>query len=509
MWRKTAILSVLAAMLASSCASYDSQTSTAKFPGSYNAAKSSAETRLAQAHATPAPISQPVRIVREQGYFVPPLALPESAGPGWFNINLEFAFHNYPLRQALHDITAALGVSVRLLDQIDENWPISLEHRGSIGEAIEQISLMTGLSFVAEERLITWRQYEMAEFDVAFLAGATNFFLGADASSTNAGGQQGGNQQLVFSSGLNDESSQYLNFASSALSVWDDLEKALSLLLSEHGEVAVNQSSTSVLVRDLPQHVKQIREYLMQQNERLTRQVAIDVQVIEVMFNDSQQAGIDWDLVYQVASGSGVVNMLTGASGVASSGIGYQRQVGPMSGSTALLNALSQQGVVEVSSHPRLVTLNNQISKIILEDNVTYLASAGTSSTANVGSSELLIPGVVKTGFELYVLPKVANGQVLLQLSTALSDLKGIDEVRSGEMLIQTPQTSRKKFFMKAIVADKETLLISGLENSRQQWGQRRNFGSWLLGGQRENQRQHSETIILLTPKILPAGAML
>lgn len=509
MWRKKNILSAVAIFLVSSCTSYDSKTNTPKFPGSYSAAKSSAETRLAQAHATSTTPSQPARIVREQGYFVPPLALPESTGPGWFNINLEFAFHNYPLRQALHDITAALGVSVRLLDQIDENWPISLEHYGSIGEAIEQISLMTGLSFVAEERLLTWRQYEMAEFDVAFLAGATNFFLGADASSANASGQQGGNQQLVFSSGLNDESSQYLNFASSALSVWDDLEKALSLLLSEHGEVAINQSSTSVLVRDLPQHVKQIREYLMQQNERLTRQVAIDVQVIEVMFNDSQQAGIDWDLVYQVASGSGVVNMLTGAGGAASSGFAYQRQAGPMSGSSALLNALSQQGVVEVSSHPRLVTLNNQISKIILEDNVTYLASAGTSSTANVGSSELLIPGVVKTGFELYVLPKVANGQVLLQLSTALSDLKGIDEVRSGEMLIQTPQTSRKKFFMKAIVADQETLLISGLENSRQQWGEKRNFGSWLFGGKRENQRQHSETVILLTPKILPAGAML
>lgn len=489
----------------SACATGHSQS--APLEG-YSRALASAEQRLAEARGLASEPQAPLRIVREQGYFVPPLQLPESSGPGWFNLQLEFAFHEYPLQRALHDITAPLGVSVRFLDQIDSQQLVSMQHQGTVGEAIEQIALLTGYSFVAEERLLSWRQFEMAEFDVAFLAGATNFFLGAE--QRNQGSQSNGNggPTLMFNTGLNDESSQYLNFASDALSVWDDLEKALALLLSQQGEIAVNQSSTSVLVRDLPQHVQQVREYLLQQNERLTRQVAIDVQVIEVTLSNTNQAGIDWDLVYQTASGSGIVNMLSGTANLAE-GIGYQRQSGPMAGSSALIQALSQQGVVEVSSHPRLVTLNNQISKIILEDNVTYLASSGTSSTANVGSNELLIPGVVRTGFELYVLPKVANGQVLLQLSTSLSDLKGIDEVRSGDLLIQTPQTSRKKFFMKAIVADQETLLISGLENSRKQWQQRSSMGSWLFGGQRQNSRQHSETIVLLTPRILPAGSML
>lgn len=477
----------------------------------YEATRRAAEGRLQAAYALPSDNASPTRIVRDHGYFVPPLQLPEKSGPGWFNLNLEFAFDQYPLMQALQDITTPLGVSVRLLDQIDAQQPISMRHHGTVGEAIEQIALLTGLSFVADERLVTWRQYEMAEFDVAFLAGATNFFLGADGQERGATANIGGGSQVAFNSGLSDESPQYLNFASESLSVWDDLESALALLLSENGEIAVNQSSTSVLIRDLPQHVAQVREYLIQQNERLTRQVAIDVQVIEVTFNDSKQAGIDWDLIYQMTSGSGVVNLLSGSNSSSTAGatLGYQRQSGPMAGASALISALNQQGVVEVSNHPRLVTLNNQISKIILEDNVTYLASSGTSSTANVGTSDLLIPGVVRTGFELYVLPKVANGQVLLQLSTSLSDLRSIDEVRSGEMIIQTPQTSRKKFFMKAIVANQETLLISGLENSRQQWEQNSSFGSWLLGGKRQNHRQHSETLLLLTPRILNAGAML
>ncbi|WP_185960652.1 hypothetical protein [Aliidiomarina halalkaliphila] len=473
---------------------------------------SEAQARIELARAqTERPPQPPQRIVREQGYFVPPLDLPIGQGPGWFNIPVQFTFSEYPLRLALQDMTAPLGVSVRLLDNIDGQLPISLHHAGTVGDAIEQIALMTGLSFQADERLITWRQYEMAEFDVAFLAGATNFFLGAEGSRGSQSPIAGQGQNLAVTTGLNDDSSQYLNFASDSLSVWSDLEHALSLLISDQGQVVINQSSTSILVRDLPQHVQQVRNYLIQQNERLTRQVAIDVQVIDVTFTDSKQSSIDWDLVYQTAQGTGAINFLgQGTSTLsAGSGLGYERLSGPMTGSQVLLRALSQQGVVEVSSHPRLVTLNNQISKIILEDNVTYLASAGSSSTANVGSNDLLIPGVVRTGFELYVLPKVANQQVLLQLSTSLSDLKGISEVRSGDTTIQTPQTSRKKFFMKAIVANEEALLISGLQNRRSTWQDERSLVSRLFGGGQQRVDQHTETLLILTPRILSSGTML
>ena len=173
------------------------------------------------------------------------------------------------------------------------------------------------------------------------------------------------------------------------------------------------------------------------------------------------------------------------------------------------MQALQEQGVVEVSNHPRMVSLNNQISKVVLEENVTYLASAGSSSTANVGSSALLIPGLVRTGFELYLLPTISNEQILLQLSTSLSDLLGIEQINSGEKLIQTPQTTRKKFFMKAIVGNSETLLISGLQNTRRQWKGKQGFFPWLFGGQRTSHHQHTETIVLLTPRILPSGNML
>ena len=478
-------------------------------PGNYDDAKGSAEQRLALAYSSVQQVEPNLTIEYDTGFFVPPIEVSAQPRVSWGHEWTEFNFTQYPLHQALTDLLLPHGVNVRLLDNIDAEVPVSLVFSGELSEALVQLGIMTGVAFEVGPHVVTARRFEMAEFDVAFLAGATNFFLGEDARVGRAP-----SNPMLMSTTLNDESPQYLNFTSEALSVWADLEQALALLTSAEGEVVINQSSTSVLVKDFPQHVAQIRAYLVQQNQRLTRQVAVDVQVIEVSFSNSEQAGIDWDLVYQTASGSSIVNFATGLTeslqgGVTGAQLGLERQTGRFSGSQALITALSQQGVVEVSSHPRVVSLNNQIAKIVLEDNATYLASAGSSATANVGSSDLLIPGVVTTGFELYVLPKVANAQVVMQLSTSLSDLIAIDQVSSGDKTIQTPHTNRKKFFMKAMVADGETLLISGMKNSRRQWREQKGFASWLFGGQRQSSHQHSETVLLLTPRILPAAAML
>ncbi|MBA3988306.1 hypothetical protein [Aliidiomarina maris] len=477
-------------------------------PANYAQAQHQATERLAAAYGQVSEPSAAPIIQYDQGFFVPPIEDYRPPLTSWSEHWVEFQLAGQGVRQALTDLLMPYHVSVRLLDDIDPLTPLSMNFAGTVEQALQQIALLTGFAIDSSERLLSVRRFEMAEFDVAFMAGATNFFLGEDARASR--GQPG----QMFGTVINNESPQYLNFTSESLSVWDDLRAAIQVLLSSDGTMVINQSSTSVLVKDYPQHVEQIRAYLLQQNQRLTRQVAVDVQVIDVTFNDRQQAGIDWDLVYQSSAAGQVVNfasqMLSPIQpGSPASALSVSQQSGRLAGSQAIIRALSQQGVVEVSSHPRIVSLNNQIAKIVLEDNATYLASAGTNATANVGSSDILIPGVVTTGFELYVLPKVANAQVVMQLSTSLSDLVAIDQISSGDNTIQTPHTNRKKFFMKAMVADGETLLISGLKNSKRQWREQRGFASWLLGGQREAYHQHSETVLLLTPRILPAAAVL
>lgn len=424
----------------------------------------------------------------------------ERQQPTWGLFDVDFAIAGYPIKAFLQELLKNKKIQVHFRDELLPEQLVDLTFKGTFFEALDLLAAQLTWSYVLTEQAIYWYQYEVAELDVSFLAGETNFFLGEDASLQGVG-QAWGLQSEPLGA---DAGQQYINFTSQRLSIWEDLKVALSILLSSQGELVINQSSTSILVRDLPYHVGLVRQYIEQQNERMTRQVAVDIQVIEVSFYDQEQRGIQWDVVSESLSGSTIVNLFTQPSqhlAVGGAALQLNRQHGRFAGSSMLLEVLQEQGQVEVSTHPRVVSLNNQISKVILEENVAYLASAGSNSTPNVGTSDVLIPGNVKTGFELYLMPKIAGEQIVLQLSTSLSDLVGIEQISSGDKTIQTPQTTRKKFFMKAMVQNQETLLISGLQSSRVKRKEQKGMFSWLFGGSKQREIYHTETLVLLTPR--------
>jgi len=436
-------------------------------------------------------------------FFAPELEQQLQQEPSWYSEVVNVNAKGMPLEKVLRSVFPNGQVQLSFAAAELAQQPVALTFNGYRGDFIKALATNLNWHVDYDEQHLRWSRWQTAEFDIAFIAGASEYFMGNKEATQQRrlGGQQG------TAASPQRSSEQYSNFRNERLSVWDDLQRTLQLLLSEHGVVSLNQSSTSVAVRDTPYHVRAVADYLEQQNERLTRQVAIEVQIIEVNFTDEQQLGVDWQALRDSAGGNVVLGLGSGGLGEVTDAIAsqvfWQRQNGRMAGSEVFIQALEQQGLVRINNQPRVVSLNNQIAKIALQDNATYLASAGTTSTVNVGATTTLQPGVVTTGFELYLLPSIRDGEVILQLSTELSDLQRIDEVRSGEQLIQTPHTNRKQFFMQAAIADGQTLLLSGLRNERSQLQQQQSWLSLLLGGQQIEQQQHSETLVLLTPTII------
>ncbi|WP_404408325.1 hypothetical protein LG272_10155 [Pseudidiomarina marina] len=444
---------------------------------------------------------KPHRVNFKKQLYVPPLQKNTADLPAWSAQPITISAQGLTVGTLLTQALEPHGVVPYFDNEKLSQQQIHMQFSGSLAELLQRVASRYRWHLEWRDELLLVHEFEVAEFDVAFIAGDTSYFLGSRDQQQQG---QSATSEFTQANVVSSKSEQYLNFSSDKLSVWMDLEHALRMLLSEQGRLTVNQSSTSVLVRDYPHHVSQVRNYLKQQNERLTRQVAIDVQIIEVTFNDAQQFAIDWDAIVRTAGGEGVLGFASAQLSTLSGGqVVWQQQQGKAAGSQLLIDALQQQGLVQISNHPRVVSLNNQIARIVLEDNATYLAAAGSAATANVGRADVLQPGVVTTGFELYLLPSIRANEVILQLSTELSDLERIDEVRSGTQMIQTPHTNRKKFFMKALVAHDQTLLMSGLKNERHSTLQQNSWWSTLLGGRDEQQRRHSETLVLLTPHII------
>lgn len=444
---------------------------------------------------------EPQRVHFKQQLYVPPLQRETAKLPAWSAQPITISAQGLAAGTLLSKALEPQGVVPFFDNEALSQQLVHLHFSGSLAELLQRLASRYRWHLEWRNDVLLIHEFEVAEFDVAFIAGDTSYFLGSRDQQQQG---QATSSDFTQANVASRQSEQFLNFSNEKLSVWNDLEQAISLLLSEQGRLTVNQSSTSILVRDYSHHVAQVKKYLQQQNERLTRQVAIDVQILEVTFNDTQQFAIDWDAIVKTAGGEGVLGFASAQLSALSGGqVFWQQQQGDLAGSQLLIDALQQQGLVQISNHPRIVSLNNQIARIVLEDNATYLAAAGSAATANVGRADVLQPGVVTTGFELYLLPSIRANEVILQLSTELSDLERIDEVRSGTQMIQTPHTNRKKFFMKALVAHDQTLLMSGLKNERQQSLQQQSWWSTLLGGRDEQQHRHSETLVLLTPHII------
>ncbi|PYE35279.1 type IVB pilus formation R64 PilN family outer membrane protein [Idiomarina fontislapidosi] len=441
-----------------------------------------------QYHYQVAPES-PETVIKSEQFYVPELAKSSADKPIWYSQPLQTQLTKVPLLQALQTVFTPLNVAVLLDPEIAKDTLISSDFSGTVGEWLAWLSNGQQLFIEYEPYAVHLKRYQVKRYDLAFLAGSTQFSLN-EQGSQHVGADKAGQ----------------LGFKSAELSVWNELEKSVSLMLSANGEMALNANASALLIKDTPSVIKHIDRYIGQLNASLTRQVALDVQVIEVRFSDNEQYTVDWSSVRRNSQGAPWLSSQSGSESWLQQAAG-QFILSPLSGPRnsidVLVQALQQQGQVKVSHHPRILTLNHQVAQLLVEEQQAYLAESEVSSTPYVGRQQRLKPGSVTTGFRLFVLANILQRDVLLHLSSQMSALKGMSLVQSGDNMIQTPHTSRKHFFLKALVGHSETLLLTGFRNQHTEAGQTRSGISWLLGGGQQQTQENSETLLLITPRIV------
>lgn len=434
----------------------------------------------------------PDTVIESEQFYVPQLAKSTADKPIWYSQPLQTQLTKVPLLQALQTVFTPLNVAVLLDPEIAADTLISSHFSGTVGEWLAWLSNGQQLFVEYEPYAVQLKRYQVKRYDLAFLAGTTQFSLAEQ-----------GTQQTTT------QASAQLGFKSGSASVWDELEQSVSLMLSGNGEVALNANASALLVKDTPSVIKQVDRYIAQLNAGFTRQVALDVQVIEIRFNDHEQYTVDWSSVRKNSQGAQWLTSQSGADHWLQQAAS-QFILSPLTGSRnsieVLVQALQRQGHVKVSHHPRILTLNHQVAQLLVEEQQAYLAESEVSSTPYVGRQQRLKPGSVTTGFRLFVLPNILQRDVLLHLSSQMSALQGMNVVQSGDNMIQTPHTSRKHFFLKALVGHSQTLLLTGFRNQHTETGRTRAGISWLLGGGQQQRQENSETLLLITPRIVGAS---
>ncbi len=320
-------------------------------------------------------------------------------------------------------------------------------------------------------------------------AGTTGGIAGAVGGGAAGGGATGGGSSASVSS-------------TSTEDIYKELEDGLKLLMSEGGKFTINRMAGKLMVTDFPEVLEKVAAFLEVVESATQRQVRIESKILEVELNDAFQAGINWDLVLGNSASLRQVTSPT-SQGVFQLGVSFK-------GFSAILDALSQQGKVNVLSSPVVSTMNNSTAVLRAGTQDVFFES---SSVIDVTTGRLVQTSVqprpITEGVVLDVTPYVSDdGFITMNIQPSVTERAGQAVSRFGDTF---PILNVRDTNSTIRLRDGQTVVIAGLMQDRELINRTKVplLGDIpLLGGifrRVERSKRKTDLVILITPRVLTA----
>ena len=241
---------------------------------------------------------------------------------------------------------------------------------------------------------------------------------------------------------------------------WEELNASLTAIVgTEKGRsVVISPMSGVVVVRAMPDELRNVAAYLKASQISIERQVILEAKIVEVQLSNSFQSGVNWAAFGSGPNsgvsvgnlGSGTVLQNAGALATGATAVNFTAKTftAPKIAATpgtdiatnaagglfgmafqtsnfaALLSFLEGQGDVHVLSSPRIATLNNQ--KAVLKVGTDEFFVTNVTNTTTTGTATTSTPSVTLqpffSGIALDVTPRIdENGEIILHVHPSVS----------------------------------------------------------------------------------------
>ncbi|MDE2310047.1 MAG: secretin N-terminal domain-containing protein, partial [Betaproteobacteria bacterium] len=375
----------------------------------------------------------------------------------------DLTVNNTPASQVFMAIVS--GTRYSMLVHPDVSGSISLNLKDvTVFEALEAIREMYGYEYKVDAVRIYIQPVSLQTriFQVNYLTGqrvgtSSLRVSGGSVADAATSSTSGAATTTTSPIGTRLDSSK-VSMASSA-DFWDELSKSLIAIVgNEKGRsVVISPMSGVIVVRAMPNELKNVTAYLKASQISIERQVILEAKIVEVQLNDSFQSGVNWAAfknspnsrtsIGQIAPGGTLAptgslvggtnqgantlpvsmlgtitpgtNMAGGAAAGSLIGLAFQT-----SNFAALLDFLESQGNVHVLSSPRIATLNNQ--KAVLKVGTDEFFVTNVSTTTITGTATTSTPSVTLqpffSGIALDVTPRIdENNEIILHVHPSVS----------------------------------------------------------------------------------------
>jgi len=226
-----------------------------------------------------------------------------------------------------------------------------------------------------------------------------------------------------------------------------------------------------ITVTAKPLTLERVQRYISSVNERFAHNVMIDVKIFSVALDEQNSLGFGLNSVYtsltQVGARISTPNPLQ--AGVDAPGIltltpptGSSR----WSGSSLVVQALSQWGKVALQRQGQVLAVNGQPSPIQVANEISYVSSSTTTNSPNVGSSVTQNTGSKVVGFTANFLPLIlGDNRILLSYQMQISSLAS--PLTPNAQGIQTPNIASQSLQQQAFVQDGQAIVLFGYDEKR------------------------------------------
>lgn len=256
---------------------------------------------------------------------------------------------------------------------------------------------------------------------------------------------------------------------------WDNVKENIVQILkninSNYKDPVIDKNSGLVTVTGNKNQIDEVQKYINELNNRLRKEVLIDVKIYSVELSNSHKTGIDWskfslslgylqdtkdpnNLVKSYVQVPVKSQILIGKYSVFKSA---KFNIG------GLLNFLTKNGNVNAISNPKIVTLNNQKAIIKVGDTIYYkYASEITKDNNGNPTTQYTIENKF-VGVLLDITPQISdNNEVILSINPRISAFKD-DTQLSNPNRDMPPDTQDNTMISVVKLKNNETLVLGGL----------------------------------------------
>jgi MSHA type pilus biogenesis protein MshL len=334
-----------------------------------------------------------------------------------------------------------------------------------------------GFKVSSSDLFILARDTRMFHLNLPPVTQAFNTATTNESSSASSGNKNPGDGRVRVGAKVLVEN------ASGVMSYWQDIEANVRDLMSSTGALSLNKAAGVIVVTDAPRELDKIDAFLEQMNDSASRQIVVDVKVVEVELSREHKLGIDWGALASSGDLKGLGLTTNFASENISSGSmvtfsGRMNKEGAgdtASGVKAVLKALESFGRIEVVSQPRVMMLNNSVASIQVGETRSYVENTNIETTQGGSTIASASLNEVHGGVTLQIIGSIAGEDIFLNVTPVVST---IDDIRTialgGGSKLEAPDTSMKTMSTVVRVKAGHTVAIGGLitrDRSKHQYG--------------------------------------